>query len=112
MMLLNLLQESRNSLFRETGHTSRIPYNQNIKEGSLEDLIFSNKNSGENRAFVNKLLNVAFQSFISGLFQKKNLKGRCPSHHIPVDDQERKNKMLKVKRRHLHKIRHIAKKRI
>ena len=112
MMLLTLLQEGRNSLLRETGHTSRIPYNQNIKQRSLEDLLFSNNITGENRAIVNKLLNVGFQSFISGLFPKKNLKSRCPSHHIPVDDQERKSKMLKVKRRHLHKIRHIAKKRI
>ena len=112
MMLLTLLQEGRNSLLRETGHTSKIPSNQNIKEKSLEDLILSNKNIGENRAFVYNLLNVGFQSFISGLFPKQNPIRRCPTNYIPVDDQGRKSKMLKVKRHHLHKIRHIAKKRI
>ena len=111
-MLLTLLQEGRGSLLRETGHTSEIPSNQNIKEKSLEDLILSNKNIGENRAFVYNLLNVGFQSFTSGLLPKQNPKSRCPTNHIPVDDQGRKNRMLKVKRRQLHKIRHIAKKRI
>ena len=73
MMLLTLLQEGRNSLLRETGHTSKIPSNQYIKEKSLEDLILSNKNTGENRAFVYNLLNVGFQSFISGLLQKQKI---------------------------------------